>query len=211
MMNQTRIYNVADITPLEIEQLARALEKGAVAALSTDTVYGLATGAYCEASIQRIYQLKNRPAAAPLQLLAGNMAQVQQIARFSAGAKQLAQRFWPGALTMVLPPTAKGQLLTRGFAGLGVRVPGNLFLQHLLDRMTAVLASTSANLHGQPVVTEEKILLDTFNGKVDYIVLGGTLSPVASSVVDLTGRPRLLREEAVSRADLERVLAQPLD
>lgn len=210
-MSQTRIFNAADMTPHEIDQLACALREGAVAALPTDTVYGLATGAYCEKSIQRIYRLKNRPATSPLQLLAGSLAQAQAVAQFSEGAEELAWRFWPGALTLVLPPTAKGQELARGFAGLGLRVPGNLFLQKLLGRLTTVLACTSANLHGQPVVTEEKILLDTFTNKVDYIVLGGTLSPVASSVVDLTAHPRLLREAGISRAALEEALGKQIN
>ena len=210
-MSQTRIFNSADITSQEIVQLARALEQGAVALLPTDTVYGLATGAYCEASIQRIYQLKNRPATSPLQLLAGSLAQAKEVAQFPVGAEKLARRFWPGALTMILPPVSQGQALTRGFEGLGLRVPGNLFLQKLLQQMTSVLSCTSANEHGQAVITQEEILLHTFNGKVDYIVLAGTLSPVASSVIDLTHSPRLLREAAISRVELEEVLGQPLD
>jgi L-threonylcarbamoyladenylate synthase len=210
-MSQTHIFKLTDITETEIKDLARALEQGAVAVVPTDTVYGLATGAYCETSIQRIYQLKNRPAASPLQILAGSLARAQEVAQFSSGAEKMAHRFWPGALTMVLPSNSKGQALTRGFAGLGIRIPGNVFLQKILGHMSGVLACTSANLHGQTVVTQEEILLNTFNGKVDYIVLSGTLSPVASSVVDLTDKPRLLREGAISRAALEDVLQEQLN
>lgn len=210
-MNQTRIFNLADITAQELTELAHALDKGAVAALPTDTVYGLATGAYCEEGIQRIYRLKNRPATSPLQLLAGSTEQAHEIAQFSPEAEKLARRFWPGALTMVLPPTVQGQALTRGFAGLGIRVPGYQFLQRLLKEMSGVLASTSANVHGQKVITQEEILLDTFNGQVDYLIKTGTLSPVASSVVDLTGCPRLLREEAIPRVALEGLLGKRLD
>lgn len=199
------------MTAREIKQLALGLQQGAVAVLPTDTVYGLATGAYCEESIQRIYQLKNRPAASPLQLLAGSVEQAYQIARFSTGAKKLASRFWPGGLTLVLPPSQAGQQLTRGFAGLGVRVPANLFLQQVLAEMQSVLACTSANEHGKPVITQENNLVETFDGKVDFLVLGGTLSPVASSVVDLTALPRLLREGAISRKDLETTLQSALD
>ena len=210
-MSQTRIFNLADITPQEIIELARALEKGAVVALPTDTVYGLATGARCEDSILRIYQLKNRPANNPLQLLAGSTEQARQIAQFSPDAEKLAKRFWPGALTMVLPPLAEGQALTRGFAGLGIRVPGNKFLQILLKEMSGVLACTSANVHGQKSITQEEVLMDAFNGQVDYIIKAGTLSPAASSVVDLTGSPRLLREEAIPRMALEGLLGKRLD
>ena len=96
-MNRTRIVEVASLTPQEITALARELEQGAVAVLPTDTVYGIGTGAYCEESIQQIYRLKNRPAASPLQLLAGSVARVREVAQFSSGAEKLARRFWPGA------------------------------------------------------------------------------------------------------------------
>lgn len=205
---QTHIFDVAKLTAQQISQLAHALERGAVAVLPTDTVYGIGTGAYCEESIQRIYQLKNRPASSPLQLLAGSTVQAQVVAEFSPQAQKLADRFWPGALTLVLPPLDKGRPLTRGFAGLGLRVPGDPFLQKLLNEMSGPLACTSANVHGQNVITTQEILLNTFSGKVDYIIHAGTLSPLASSVVDLTAAARLLREGAISRAALEQTLGQ---
>ena len=207
---KTHIVKAAELSGQDVSRLAEKLQAGAIAVLPTDTVYGIGTGAYAEKSIQTIYQLKNRPATSPLQLLTGSLQQVRQTAQLSAGAEKLAARFWPGGLTLILPPTQAGKPLCRGFAGLGFRVPGHSFLVELLRRMTGPLACTSANLHGQDVITEEKILLETFDGKVDYIVLAGTLSPVASSVVDLTTTPKLLREGAISRAELEETLGSPL-
>lgn len=207
---KTRIFKTADLSPEDVSRLASELQAGAVGVLPTDTVYGIGTGAYEEASIQRIYQLKNRPATSPLQLLTGSLAQARQAAKFSQGAEKLAVRFWPGGLTLIVPPTEQGKPLCRGFAGLGFRVPGHTFLVELLRKMSGPLACTSANLHGQDVITEEKILLETFDGKVDYILLDGTLSPVASSVVDLTAAPRLLREGAISRRALEETLGEKL-
>ncbi len=207
---KTHIVKAADLSSQDVSRLASELQIGAVAVLPTDTVYGIGTGAYQEASIRKIYQLKNRPATSPLQLLTGSLDQARQAAVFGAGAEKLATRFWPGGLTLILPPTKAGEPLCRGFAGLGFRVPGHTFLVELLRKMTGPLACTSANLHGQDVITEEKILLETFDGKVDYIVLAGTLSPVASSVVDLTATPRLLREGALSRRALEETLGKTL-
>ncbi len=210
-MRRTLIFKTFEMTPEYIQMAAGALDGGAVAVVPTDTVYGMGTGAFCEPGIEKIYHLKNRPAQMPLQILTGSVAQARQVAQFSAEAEALAQAYWPGALTMILPPTAQGQALTRGFAGLGLRVPGNPFLVQLLFRMKAPLACTSANLHGQPVLTDEQTLLKTFDGQVDFIFLGGTLSPVASSVVDLTGEtPLLLREGGVSRAELEKTLGRPV-
>lgn len=206
---KTRIFNVCDVTSAEMSRAAREIEQGALAVLPTDTVYGIGTGAYQEESIQSIYRLKNRPATSPLQLLTGSVEQARQVAQFAPGAEKLAARFWPGALTMILPPLPCAGKLTRGFAGLGLRVPGHAFLVELLRGMSAPLACTSANLHGQDVITSEEMLLHTFTGKVDYIFLAGTLSPLASSVVDMTDKPRLLREGGIARAELEHTLGQP--
>lgn len=203
---KTRIFNISDITPAQLSTAAKAIAAGAVAVFPTDTVYGIGTQAFNEGAIQTIYQLKNRPAASALQILTGTVEQVRMVAVWPQSAQLLAEKFWPGALTLILPASEKGRPLLRGFAGLGLRVPGNAFLVRLLCAMGAPMASTSANLHGQPVLTQEKDILETFDGKVDFIFLSGTLSPVASSVLDLTGKPLLLREEAVSRADLEAVL-----
>lgn len=209
MTGKTRIFNVSDVTPEVVSLAARAIEDGAVAVVPTDTVYGIGTGAFCEASIERIYQIKERPATSPLQILTGSLEQARKTAKFTPGAERLALAFWPGGLTMILLPSEKGRALTRGFAGLGLRIPGNAFLVSLLSSMESPLACTSANLHGQPVLTDEKEVLKTFDGKVDFIFLGGALSPTASSVADLTGEPILLREGSVPRTELERVWGGP--
>lgn len=211
-MPQTRVFKTADMTALHLQSVADALEKGAVAVLPTDTVYGIAAGVFCEEAIRQIYRIKERPADVPLQILTGSVQQARTVAEFSPAAEKLAAAYWPGALTAVLPPSAAGKPLARGFAGLGLRIPGNTFVLGLLAKMHMPLACTSANLHKQPVLTDEKTVLETFNGKVDFIFLGGTLSPVASSVVDLTGKkPVLLREAAVPRIALEKTMGLCFD
>lgn len=205
-MRRTHIFKTLEMTEEYLDMAAHAVDGGAVAVVPTDTVYGIGTGAFCEPSIGEIYRIKERPAGSPLQILTGTIAQAREVAVFSEAAEKLAAAYWPGALTAILPPAEKGRPLTRGFAGLGLRVPGNAFLVSLLARMKAPLACTSANLHGQPVLTDEQTILETFDGKVDFIFLGGTLSPTASSVVDLTAEPLLLREGGVPRAELEKTL-----
>ncbi|MCQ2411123.1 MAG: L-threonylcarbamoyladenylate synthase [Elusimicrobiaceae bacterium] len=172
-MSRTCIIKAAQVTAAEISHLAGELEQGAVAVLPTDTVYGLGTGAFCEKSIERIYQLKNRPGGMPLQLLAATVQQARQVAQFSAGAEKLATRFWPGGLTVILPPASSGKKLARGFAGLGLRVPACAVLGDILGRMAGPLACTSANLHGQPVVTDEEILLDILYITGRFVKPGG--------------------------------------
>ena len=205
-MSRTRIFNISEVTPALLTEVAQALEQGAVAVIPTDTVYGIATGAFCEESIARICRLKKRPLGQPFQFLMANTAQVRRVAALPKEAAALADAFWPGALTMVLPPAEEGRPLLRGFAGLGIRVPDTVFLQRLLTALQGPLACTSANEHGKPVLTCEQDLVELFEGNADFIFKGGTLSPAPSSVVDLTERPRLLREGALSRETLEQVM-----
>ena len=205
-MIRTQIFNAAEMSVADLQPVARAMTQGAVAVLPTDTVYGLATSAFCESGIEKIYRLKNRPSGQPLQLLMSGAEQVRNVAKFSPGAEKLARAYWPGALTLILPAVPAGEPLLRGALGLGIRVPGMQFLQRLLACVNGPLACTSANEHGQAVFTREEDLVECFDGKVDFIIKGGTLSPTASSVVDLTQTPRLLREGAISKAALENVL-----
>ena len=209
-MSRTQIFNAADVSSAQLQTVALAMAQGAVAVVPTDTVYGLATGALCESGIEKIYQLKNRPARQPLQLLMHRVEQARTVAVFSALAEKLAGAYWPGALTLILPPTSKGKALLRGAVGLGIRVPAMPFLQQFLACLNGPLACTSANEHGQPVFTQEEDLVKCFDGKVDFIFKGGTLSPTASSVVDLTQTPRLLREGALSKTTLEKTLGESI-
>lgn len=205
-MSKSRIFKTARITPEELAKIAADINDGAVAVFPTDTVYGIGTNAFNEESIRRIYEIKNRPAAVPLQILVGSVPLAQEIVLWNESAEKLAAAFWPGALTMILTPNEKGRALRRGFAGLGLRVPGNPFLVGLLETMRAPLASTSANLHEMDVITTEKELLKTFEDKVDIILLGGTLSPVASTVLNMTESPVMVREAAITWEELEAVL-----
>lgn len=207
----TRIFDIHTLTHAQKSEIARAMSEGAVVVFPTDTVYGIGTGAFCEDATQQIYRLKNRPATQPLQILTSSVEQAQRVAVLNEPARKLAKAYWPGALTLILPPSQEGKNLTRGFAGLGLRVPNYPPLTDILAQMVMPISSTSANLHGQPVLTDEKEVLSAFAQKVDIIIKGGLLSPTASSVVDLTGKnPVLLREGALSKTDLEHILQEPL-
>ena len=209
---KTQILPLNTLTQEQRVGISRALEQGAVAALATDTVYGVATGAFCEKAIASIYALKERPTQMPLQLLVASVAQAQVVTCMTDSVCRIAQTFWPGGLTLVLPPSPAGRPLLRGFRGLGVRVPAQRALQQLLAQLSMPLACTSANLHGQPVLTHEQAVKEQFEGKVDFILTGGTLSPVASTVLDVTSvPPRLLREGTISKEALARVYQGPLD
>ena len=207
---KTQIFPINTLTDEQLSQVARAVENGALVALATDTVYGLAANAFDEKAITRIYRLKERPSGMALQILLSCVQAAQKIVRWDDRAEKLAQAYWPGALTMILPANEMGKPLLRGFGGLGLRVPAHAGLLRFLAALQVPLACTSANVHGQPVITTEKELMDFCEGEADFILTGGTLSPVASSVVDLTAKAELLREGALSRLELESILQRCL-
>ena len=204
-MKATKIYEMPALTPAQMEQVADELSHGAVAVFATDTVYGLGTGAFCESAVQEIYRLKNRPTQRPLLLLVADMEQAQYVGQFSPQAKRLAQAYWPGGITLIVPPSETGEPLLRQATGLGLRVPALAALQHILRKMTMPLASTSANVHGQPVLTRAEEVVDSFTGQVDLILTQGTLTPTASSVVDCTQDPlQVVREGSISTQNIMR-------
>ena len=203
---KTKICPIDCLTKEQVLTLAQDLQAGAVAVVPTDTVYGLATSAFNEPAIARIYQIKQRPAGVALQLLIGSIEQAQQITQWTPQAQQLAQAFWPGGLTLILRPNQKGEILRRGFEGLGLRLPDHKGLLQVLQTCSGPLACTSANLHGQPVITQEEKLKEFFDGKVEWILTAGNLTASASSVLDITREPVLLRGGAVSRHALEEIL-----
>lgn len=203
---KTQIYNFQTLAPEQESQLAQALSQGAVAVFATDTVYGIGTGAFCSESVSRIYALKKRPATQPLQLLVPSLMHAQRIARFNAGALRVARTFWPGGLTLLVPPSEEGQSLLRGSQALGIRVPAHLPLLRILMQMSMPMASTSANLHASPVLTREEDVLNTFDGQVEYMLVSGTLSPTASTVLDVTTHVmHVVRAGEISHKELARV------
>ena len=207
----TTIYPIEQmLLPVYCEQVAQAVREGAVIAFATDTVYGIGANAFDEKAIERIYQLKQRPSTMALQILVAQAQVAKELVQWNEAAEKLAQAYWPGALTLILKPNEKGQNLRRGFEGLGLRVPAQPALLHLLHRLEMPLASTSANIHGQAVWTKPKDLINSLQDKVDFILTGGVLEAASSSVVSLLGEPTLLREGSLSRHQLEDTLGYAL-
>ncbi|MBO7238662.1 MAG: L-threonylcarbamoyladenylate synthase, partial [Elusimicrobiaceae bacterium] len=157
---KTEIYSINEMTTAQLSEVAHAVQSGALVAIATDTVYGLAANAFEETAIARIYNIKKRPADMPLQILVDSTQLARSLVLWNESASQLAQVFWPGPLTMILPPNKTGEPLSRGFAGLGLRVPKHCGLLRFLSAFRRPLACTSANEHGRPVITTESELCD---------------------------------------------------
>ena len=193
--------------PGGIERAAELLRSGELVAFPTDTVYGIGSRAGDAAALERIFAAKRRdPEKAVAWLIASPDAVAAAGFSLDARALELTERFWPGALTLVLPSTDGP--VTQAF-----RVPAHEVALALLAA-TGPLAVSSANRSGEPdTLDADDVAIAFADGEEPSAILDGGRVPggVASSVLDLSNpKPRLLREGAVSRAEIEGVIG-PID
>jgi L-threonylcarbamoyladenylate synthase len=197
-----------------VRQAARLLAEGGLVAFPTETVYGLGADATNPAAIARLYQAKGRPAFNPLITHVGDIGAAMQIARFDAQATRLAEAFWPGPLTLVLPKT-KGcpvaDLATAGLETVAIRVPAHPLARDILRAFARPVVAPSANLSGHVSPTTAAHVQSDLAGKIDLIVDGGPVEVgVESTIVGCFEQPMLLRPGGLPRGDIERVLGRPL-
>jgi L-threonylcarbamoyladenylate synthase len=193
---------------------ARALADGGLVAFPTETVYGLGADAANPAAIARLYQAKGRPAFNPLIAHVGDLGAARQIGRFDRDALALAEAFWPGPLTLVLPKTADcavADLATAGLDTVAIRIPAHPVAREILRLFGGPVVAPSANLSGHVSPTTAAHVQSDLSGRIDLIVDGGAVAVgVESTIVGCFEAPMLLRPGGLPRAEIERVLGRQL-
>jgi len=187
-------------TQERVRAAAEVLRRGGMIAYPTETFYGLGALARDPAAVERLARAKGRPDDKPLPLLAADRAQVEEVAVLAGAAARLADAFWPGPLTLVLParpglPAA----VTAGTGTVGIRVPGSEVARALALAAGGALVSTSANAAGEPPPARAGDLSPALAARLDGVLDGGpTPGGLPSTVVALEGEGiRLVREGAV--------------
>lgn len=198
----------------DIANAVRLLSAGGLVAVPTETVYGLAADAQNEAAIRRIFEVKRRPPSHPLIVhLADSSWLAQWVREVPPAARALAEAFWPGPLTLVLPRSDRVlDAITGGQDTVAVRVPQHPLMRQLLVALGRGIAAPSANRFGKLSPTTAEHVRDELGNEVDLVLDGGPCSiGIESTIVDLSGSsPALLRPGGVSKEELERVLARPV-
>ena len=181
-----------------VAEAAAALARGELVAFPTDTVYGLAAG---HDHVLKLFAAKGRPREKRIPVLLADIANLDASAIVTPLGRRLAQRFWPGPLTIVLTAPGRGNI--------AFRVPDHDVARQLLAAAGGGLPVTSANRSGAPECRTAEQVLEQLDGRIGLVLDGGrTPSGVASTVVDCTGdEPVILREGAIPHEALEAALA----
>jgi L-threonylcarbamoyladenylate synthase len=197
-----------------VARAARCLAQGGLVAFPTETVYGLGADAANAGAIARIYEAKGRPSFNPLIAHVGDLEAGMRVARFDATAKKLAEAFWPGPLTLVLPRTkdcAVADLATAGLDTIAVRVPAHPVARSILRAFGGPVVAPSANLSGHVSATSAAHVQSDLMGRIDLIVDGGAVNVgIESTIVGCFDAPTLLRPGGLPRGEIERVLGRQL-
>ncbi len=194
----------------QIERGIAVLREGGTVAFPTDTVYGLGARADNQWAVAKVYQIKQRRSDVAVPLLLARPEQLNEVAESVPPiAKLLAEKFWPGALTIVvIKSSAVPDIVTAGGPTVAVRVPDHPVPIALIEGVGVPIIGTSANLSGQPSPLTAAEVRAQLDEKADLIIDGGRCKGgVESTVIDVTGKkPVILREGAISRERLREVI-----
>ncbi len=208
------MVKVVRATQLELDTAVQALRDGELVAFPTETVYGLGAHAGHPGALRRVFELKGRPNSHPLIVHLDSQRFLTRWAReIPPAAEKLAERFWPGPLTLVLPRAAGvNPLVTGGQDTIAVRVPSHPMAQQLLTAFGGGIAAPSANRYGRLSPTRAEHVRDEFGDAVRVILDGGEckLGLESTIVACLGGTVRLLRPGAVTLSQLRRVVGEVL-
>jgi L-threonylcarbamoyladenylate synthase len=196
-------------TEARVRAAALVLRQGGLVAYPTETFYALGALAHDATAVDRLSRAKGRSDGKPLPLLAADRAAVERVAELDPAAARLAEQFWPGPLTLVLParpglPAA----ITAGTGTVGIRVPGGEIARSLAREAGAALVSTSANIAGGPPPERPDALAPELRARLDHLLDGGPAPgglPSTVVVVEADGI-RLVRPGAIPLEALERAL-----
>ena len=193
----------------QVEKGIAILRQGGIVAYPTDTVYGLGASMTGRPGVERIYQVKQRPPDMALPLLVADISQIEALTKtIPEAARKLISKFLPGALTIVLPAfSSVPEIVKAGGTTVAVRIPAHPVPLALIEGTGTPLVGTSANASGKPSPLSADEVHAQLGGRVDLIIDDGErCHGRESTIVDVTGEaPVVLREGAISRAEIEKV------
>lgn len=197
----TAIYQINDTA-----EIAAILVKGAIVALPTDTVFGLACIFDNQAAMEKIKSVKGREAHKPLPLVCLDAAMLEKYAEVDEGARRVIAHFLPGALTVVLKKKASlPEYVNEGLKTVAIRIPQQKLILDILRITQKPLLLTSANLSHKPSLSSYEEVYAQFNGRIDALVAQDAAGDVASTIVDLSNGFKILRVGVIKEEEIKEV------
>ncbi len=206
----TKVVTIEEVTEERLREAGAILQAGGLVAFPTETVYGLGGDALNPDSSRKIYAAKGRPSDNPLIVHIANMEDLEPIVtEVTEEARKVAEAFWPGPLTMILPKSDRIPFeTTGGLNTVAVRMPSHEVARKLIEYGGGYVAAPSANTSGKPSPTVAKYVIEDMNGKIDMIIDGGEVGiGLESTIIDLTvSPPQILRPGYITEDMLAEVL-----
>jgi L-threonylcarbamoyladenylate synthase len=192
----------------QIEKGVTILRRGGIVVYPTDTLYGMGVDAFCEEALECVFAAKGRPLGMPLPLLLGSISELQLVTdKITPTLEALAERFWPGPLTLVLAAgkSVPSLVTARGWT-VAIRIPNHPVALELVRRFGGPITGTSANRSGSANPSNIDVARREIGPYVDLVIDGGPIPKgQASTILDISGPvPRILREGLISEADIQR-------
>ena len=193
----------------QVEQAITILKQGGIVACPTDTVYGMGAAINIESAVERVFQIKGRPHSRALPILLAEKYQIAEVAKIVPPlARRLADRFFPGALTIVLPKAdSVSNIVTGGRKTIAIRIADHPIPIAVVRGLGVPIVGTSANLSGSPSALTAEEVRAQLGDRVDMIINGGKCpGGWESTIIDLSGEtPRILRQGPISMEELKKV------
>lgn len=209
-MSSLKVIN--NLTPANLELISSTLKSGDLVAIPTETVYGLAANSLNESAVEKIFKVKGRPADNPLIIHISNIQMIQNFAvNIPENLFKLAENFWPGPLTVILPKSKNVPFITTGGLNtVAIRMPNHPMALKIIEHSQLGLAAPSANISGKPSPTTAEHCINDIGNKIKIIVDGGTCSyGVESTVISLVEDvPTILRPGVITKEDIEKVIGE---
>jgi L-threonylcarbamoyladenylate synthase len=204
---------VFDLKNMDLPALAKRVKSGELIIYPTDTVYGVGAVTDKEDALKKIYRAKERTFSSPLIALVSDIKNVEKIAyidRNKSEIEKLMKFFWPGALTIILRKKENvSPVMVSGGESIGVRMPNHPLALDIIDACGGILATTSANISGEPSPKKYSEVSEEFKKRVEILVDGGVCDlGIESTIIDMREEPFILRHGGVTKEEIEKIIGK---
>lgn len=204
------VFNLED---MDLPDLARRVVSGELIVYPTDTVYGVGAVIEKEDALKNLYKVKERSASSPLIALVSdrkNLEKVADIGENKDKVEKLIKAFWPGALTIILNKKENvPSVMVSGGSSIGVRMPNHTEALKVIEACGGILATTSANISGEPSPKSFSEISDRFKKMIGVLVDGGSCPVgIESTIIDMREEPVILRDGGIKKEEIEKIIGK---